>query len=424
MPKSKDVMKTKLTSSVTLWIWAVLLLHASVTLSQVTYLKGDTGFTVVIDPGHGGHDYGTSGADSHEKDVVLQISMQIGNTLQDMMPGAKVVYTRESDVFVPLDKRIGLANDIKADLFVSVHCNSSPHARSATGTETYVMGLHSSDENLEVAKRENSSVLLEDDYLENYTDFDPFSVEGHILLSAIQNDHLGQSIGVAQRVQKHVKSKAGLMDRGVRQAGFVLLRKATMPAILIESAFLSNASDETYVLSEEGQKKLSRSVAMALAEYGRDVITQKNLLAQSVAAPGPGLEMEESTNGETAKHASLATDNDPPSSDDHSYTDDTTESSTPKIPYHQQTSSRSVVFKVQVASTKKPMPAHEIGRYDMLGNLEVKVEDDLFKYVVGQYENLEEAIQEQIRVRAMGFNGAFVVAYNGEERVRLSDIGS
>ncbi len=417
-------MKTKLTSSVTLWIWAVLLLHASVTLSQVTYLKGDTGFTVVIDPGHGGHDYGTSGADSHEKDVVLQISMQIGNTLQDMMPGAKVVYTRESDVFVPLDKRIGLANDIKADLFVSVHCNSSPHARSATGTETYVMGLHSSDENLEVAKRENSSVLLEDDYLENYTDFDPFSVEGHILLSAIQNDHLGQSIGVAQRVQKHVKSKAGLMDRGVRQAGFVLLRKATMPAILIESAFLSNASDETYVLSEEGQKKLSRSVAMALAEYGRDVITQKNLLAQSVAAPGPGLEMEESTNGETAKHASLATDNDPPSSDDHSYTDDTTESSTPKIPYHQQTSSRSVVFKVQVASTKKPMPAHEIGRYDMLGNLEVKVEDDLFKYVVGQYENLEEAIQEQIRVRAMGFNGAFVVAYNGEERVRLSDIGS
>ncbi len=226
--------------------------------------------TIVIDAGHGGHDPGciSHGKDVYEKDICLKIAKKLGAKLKDSMPGIKVIYTRTTDRFVPLWQRAAIANTNNADLFISVHCNA--HKESALhGTETYVMGLNMSQGNLEVSKRENNAIVLEEDYKENeeYNGFDPDSEEGHIILSLYQNAYRSQSLTLASTFQKTVEKKRIRKNLGVKEAGFVVLWKTAMPSILVETGFLTNPAEKAYLISPTGQNKIAQSIYESVVEY-------------------------------------------------------------------------------------------------------------------------------------------------------------
>ena len=222
--------------------------------------------TVVIDAGHGGKDPGAMGKLALEKDIVLAIALKVGAYVKENMPDVKVIYTRTEDVFVPLDERAEIANKAKADLFVSIHGNSISNPK-IYGAETFVLGLHRSAENLEVAKKENSVIILEDDYSIKYEGFDPNQPESYIIFELMQNVYLDQSIMAASLVQDQFENRVGRHNRGVKQAGFLVLRKTSMPGILVEVGFLSNAKEEKYLISDEGQTYLASGIYRAIKDY-------------------------------------------------------------------------------------------------------------------------------------------------------------
>ncbi len=222
---------------------------------------------VVIDAGHGGKDTGCTGKKSIEKKVTLAIALKLGKYIEDNLSNVKVIYTRKTDVFVELDERANIANRNNADLFISIHCNSSPTTPSVKGTETYVMGLNKSKENLEVAMRENAVVSLEKDYKKKYNGFDINNPENDIIFSLYQNAHLSQSIQLASLVEKQFKLRANRHSRGVKQESFLVLYQTAMPSILIESGFLSNSEEERYLLSDNGQSLIASAVYRAFKSY-------------------------------------------------------------------------------------------------------------------------------------------------------------
>jgi len=233
--------------------------------SQV--MKGEKRFDkLVIDPGHGGNDKGATGSVSFEKDLTLSISLLVGGLLQRKMPDVEVIYTRKKDRFVPLHKRAEIANKNQADLFISIHCNSILDP-DFFGSETYVMGVHKNAENLEVAKAENSAILLEEDFSESYDGFDPDSDEDIIMLNMFQSSSIDHSIRFSMLVQERLKETAGMYDRGVKQAGFVVLYLTTMPGVLIETGFLSNPAEERFLLDPENQLKIAKAIVEAVEAY-------------------------------------------------------------------------------------------------------------------------------------------------------------
>ncbi len=222
--------------------------------------------TVVIDAGHGGKDSGCLGANSKEKVIALGVSLKLGEYISKNFPDVKVIYTRKTDKFLELKERAEIANSNNADLFISVHCNASP-SKQGYGTETYVMGTHRSNANLMVAKRENSVVTMEDNYEVAYDGFDPNSDEGHIRLSIFQNAYREESILFASLVEDQFQKKAKRSSRGVKEAGFLVLYKTTMPSVLIETGFLTNTSEEKYLMTAEGQDKIASSIYKAFAQF-------------------------------------------------------------------------------------------------------------------------------------------------------------
>lgn len=229
--------------------------------------------TIVIDAGHGGHDTGCKGVESLEKDVALSIAMKAGHYIEENFPDVKVIYTRNDDTFVELIERARIANDAKADLFISVHCNANESTKPF-GTETYAMGLHRSEANLAVAQRENSVILLEDDYQQNYEGFDPNSPEAYIIFSMYQNANLDKSLNLAAKVQEQMGTRLQRTNRGVKQAGFLVLYKTTMPAILVETGFLTNREEEKYMVKEESQYMLASAVYRAFKNYKEELESQ------------------------------------------------------------------------------------------------------------------------------------------------------
>ncbi len=226
--------------------------------------------TIVIDAGHGGHDSGCLGSHSKEKDVALALALKTGKLIEEKFPDVKVIYTRTTDVFISLIERANIANRAKADLFISFHCNASKN-KAAYGSETYVMGLHVSEANLNVAKRENEVILLEDNYEKNYDGFDPSSTEAYIIFSLYQNVNIDKSLYIASKVQEQFTNSLKRYNRGVKQAGLVVLYKSNMPAILIEGGFLTNLEEEKFLTSEEGQDNIAKSVYLAFKAYKEDL---------------------------------------------------------------------------------------------------------------------------------------------------------
>ncbi len=240
-------------------------------------LKRPSGFkktisTIVIDAGHGGNDPGSMSNGVKEKDITLALALAFGKKLQEQIPDIKVIYTRSTDKFIPLWERATVANKNAADLFISIHCNS--HSNTAiTGSETFAMGLHKAESNLEVAKRENDVLLLENDYQERYEGFDPNSPESHIYFSLYQNAYMEQSIKLAAKVEHQISKGLNRPSRGVKQAGFVVLWKTGMPSILVESGFISNLKDRDYLRSTAGVEEMACAMATAVLEYKKSFET-------------------------------------------------------------------------------------------------------------------------------------------------------
>ena len=233
-------------------------------------LQGANAFTLVIDAGHGGKDAGALGQTSKEKDINLSVALAFGKLVEQNCPDVKVVYTRKTDVFVELDERACIANHNKADLFISIHTNSTAAGRAGTaaqGTETYTLGMHNAAANLAVAMRENSVITLESNYEERYEGFDPKSSESYIIFELMQDTHMKQSIQFAGLIQDQFACYAGRVNRGVHQAGLLVLRNTSMPGVLVELGYINNRSEETFLNTADGVAKMSRSIFNAFKSY-------------------------------------------------------------------------------------------------------------------------------------------------------------
>lgn len=346
--------------------------------------------TVVIDAGHGGHDHGCSGIHSKEKNIALNISKKLGKYIKGQFPKVKVIYTRDKDVFVPLHTRAEIANKNKADLFISIHCNAmSTKKHLVRGTETYVMGLHNADENLAVAKRENEAILLEKDYERNYHGFDPESPEGHIILAMVQNAFLEQSISFAEKVEYNFNHLVGRKSRGVKQAGFLVLRETTMPSVLIETGYLTYKSEEKYMRTKQGQDELAFGIFKAFQSYKREI--EVDNATTPAALPAKSLN---SVNSQRI----LPKEKNSNSS-------------------HPIKNSRKI-FKVQLAASSKSIKTNTSKWKKVKFPIEMKRENGNFKYLAGNFETLVDAKAARKKLRKLGFKGAFVVAYQAGKRVK------
>ena len=240
----------------------ILILCAAVAMAA-----GKRKFTLVIDPGHGGHDAGAIGKFSKEKDINLRTALAFGKYVERNCSDVKVIYTRKNDVFVKLDERAEIANRAKADLFISIHTNSLPGKKISRGLETYTLGMHRAADNLEVAKRENSVILMEKDYKKHYEGFDPNSSESYIIFEFLQDNNMAKSVELAKLVQSNVCSTANRPNKGVKQAGFLVLRKTSMPSCLIELGYISTSDEERLLNNETHVDEMARGIYQAFIKY-------------------------------------------------------------------------------------------------------------------------------------------------------------
>lgn len=262
---TSDIGKTVKNIGIKLVLIAITLLNFSATPRLDTKVD-----VIVIDAGHGGHDPGTLGKSTKEKDVVLKIALKLGKYIEENLPGVKVLYTRKTDKYIEFQDRADVANKNQADLFISIHANSIVGA-NAYGTETYVMGLHKDKSNFEVAKRENSVILMDENYKAKYEGFDPKSPESYILFSLNQSAYQENSLRFAQKIEDQFKNRVGRSSRGVKQAGFLVLWMTTTPSVLVETGFLSNQKEEGFLNSDKGQDLIASGIYRAFKDYKTEI---------------------------------------------------------------------------------------------------------------------------------------------------------
>jgi N-acetylmuramoyl-L-alanine amidase len=350
---------------------AILCSHLLLCGGNCSSSDGDTlAKVVVIDAGHGGHDPGAIGITGlKEKDITLAIALKVGKMIE-RNTYVKVIYTRKTDVFVELHERARLANSNHANIFISIHCNSVENNSVVSGTETFVMGLDKSQQNLAIAQKENSAILSEKNYETNYGGFDPTSPEAYIIFSLYQNVYLKQSINLAAAIQSEFKTVCNLQDRGVKQAALLVLWRSAMPSILIETGFLSNKEEEAYLASEKGQTELSLAIYNGFAK----------------TAQLPIMTMQDLANLEKTKPT--------------------------KSPATPNNESVEVVYKIQFLSSSK-----KLGKTDpelkKMSDFEFEIEKagNIFKYLAGRCTDYTEAKELLTTIKNTGFPDAFVVAY-------------
>jgi N-acetylmuramoyl-L-alanine amidase len=353
-------------------------------------------FVVVIDPGHGGKDPGNLGNGFKEKDIVLDVSKQVGALLEQQ--GVEVIYTRKKDVFIELYDRAPVANKADADLFVSIHCDS--HNSQAHGAGTFVMGLSKSDKNLNTAKKENEVIFLEENYQERYKGFDPSSPESLIGLTLLQEEYLDQSIRLAGLIQKNLVQNLKRKDRSVRQDVFWVLHHSYMPSVLIELGFLTNDNEGPYLNSKKGRKEMAQEIARSILEYKTEIdFANQNQVIIPDLSQGEGSKPDKSQNQNTS------------------------ESSGNGGPDKTQpgTSNKEIIFKVQIAASSKKL---ETKSYNFKGLDQISRSKDgtLYRYYYGQTSDYTQAQRLQSEARASGYDQAYIVAFKENERVSLSEV--
>jgi len=226
--------------------------------------------TIVLDAGHGGKDPGNLGSRSKEKDINLAVTLLVGKYIEENLPDVKVIYTRDDDSFPTLKERPMIANNNKADLFVSIHSNSAP-SKSAYGTETFVMGTKHFEANFDIVKRENSVILLEDNYEENYEGFDPKSPESYMMFNLMSKVYFENSVSLADNIETQFKNRVGRKSRGVKQGPFYVLWTPSMPSILVELGFLSNSNEERFLMSQKGKEYMASAIFRSIRDYKEQI---------------------------------------------------------------------------------------------------------------------------------------------------------
>ena len=357
---------------------------------------------VVIDPGHGGMDPGAVSGGVQEKDLVLDIALRLGKKIRETYPEVKVIYTRDKDIFIPLYQRADIANRNKADLFISLHANYVS-TTSVGGTETFTLGLHRSQENLEVARKENSVILLEDDYSANYEGFNPKESESYIMFENMHSEYQEQSIDFAARIQDQFSQNLRLNNRGVKQAGFLVLRRASMPSVLVEIGFISNPTERKFMLSEDGKTKITQSVFEAFKSYKKTIESRSNFV----------LLAENETKTEThilPSNGSTKAESNPQPENMGNQPGPAAAKPAEKPSTAQGTLTNPVEnrwYAVQIAATQKVIDTTPANFKNEKNITRLKV-GNINKYVSGKYGSFAAAVKERNRLRSK-FPDAFVV---------------
>lgn len=375
--------------------------------------------TIVIDAGHGGRDGGCSGTNSKEKVITLKIAKKLKAGLTRQFPNMNIYLTREKDVFIPLHKRAKFANESKADLFLSIHCNYISKASHIHGSESYVLGLHKAEANLNVAKRENAVVYLEEDYEHNYG-VDPNSPAGHILLSAFQNANMEQSILFAEKIENRIKHQTLHKSRGVKQANFHVLRETTMPSVLLETGYLSNAKDQAYLLTQKGQDDIVTSIMQALFDYKIQVegnSKPSRIAHQPLPQLATPVKVEHKPTIQAKPKATTPKTN--PSTKIV-----VAKKSNPQLRTIEQNEvlvyEKKVNYKVQIAASKNQLNIKN--EWKKLGYLiEVVEENKHLKYQIGGFESYKSVQNALNNISAKGYKECFVVAYSNGNRISLAE---
>lgn len=368
-------------------------------------------FKVVIDAGHGGKDPGCHGLVSKEKDVVLDVALKTGKLISENCPNVKVIYTRKTDVFVELYRRAQIANENHADLFISFHCNANEN-HSAHGVETFVMGLHKSEANQAVARAENSAMLKEANYKDNYDGFDPSSPEAAILFSLYSSAYLQNSILLADKVQKNLVGTTKLLSRGVKQAGFWVLYKVSMPSILIEMGFLSNPDDEKYLNNDKNKADVADAVYRAFVSYYTQVTGNKMSLPDVTPA-----DADQNQNDSPSNQKSQSHDN-----NNHRVADNQPNK---KVVDEETAIANAVVdpdgvrFMVQFMAVPEKISLTD-KRFKNIPNVNRFYEGKLWKYTAGNEKNLQSAKEILAELKAK-YPDAFIIAFKGETKIPVSE---
>ncbi|MFT7252133.1 MAG: N-acetylmuramoyl-L-alanine amidase [Flavobacterium sp.] len=361
----------------------VLLFFVCITNAQ------NTKFKVVLDAGHGGKDYGATYHGNVEKNIALKTVLKVGDILEKD-PNITVVYTRNKDVFVELDDRANIANKSKANIFVSMHCNANANI-SAAGNETYVMGITRNSSNLEVAKKENSVVTLEDNYEIKYEGFDPNSPESVIGISILQEEYRELSVELAAKVQQAFTKKTTFRNRGVKEAGFLVLRKITMPRVLIEMGFVSNKEEGAFLNSDNGQDKLAEAIANSILDYKKEYFisslnsVDKNKVEEKEEKPKDIIVKKEET-----KVVSTSSNND------------------------------NIFFKVQISASSRNIETSP-SNFKGLKNVTKERGSVIFKYFYEEAKSYAEAKKNLKVAKEKGFDSAFIVAFRNGENINISE---
>ncbi|MBY5958865.1 N-acetylmuramoyl-L-alanine amidase [Membranicola marinus] len=386
---------------------------------------------VVLDAGHGGKDSGALGSKSKEKDVVLDLVLKLGQEIERKYPDIEVIYTRKTDKFVELHERAEIANKANADLFISIHCNAAG-SHSACGSETFVLGLHRNDDNLKVAKRENAAILLEENYEENYEGFDPNSEISHIILNMYQNTFLDRSLTFANSLETNLVTKNKRKSRGVKQAGFLVLRHTFMPSILFEAGFLTNKEEEQYLNSSTGQSRIIASFIDAFEDYRNQIENNPHLADVKTdvqSAPGSANNPTKEIKHAPHKVSQVTTTSPRPSESSESTLVASVNngpelspapSQNPMTKKQKEFSGNELEFCVQLAATPKKANL-SASKWRNIQNLSIRYEKGMYKYQITGIEKYSDANKMKDRMKQRGFEGAFVVAYNNGNRVDISE---
>ena len=358
-------------------------------------------FTLVIDAGHGGHDAGALGASSKEKNINLNVALAFGNYVERNCPDVKVVYTRKTDVFVTLHERANIANRHKADLFVSIHTNALPAGKQARGLETYTLGMNRANENFDVAKRENAVILYEKDYEQHYEGFDPNSSESYIMFEFMQDKNMAQSVDLAKMVQKRACSSANRQNKGVKQAGFLVLRETSMPSCLIELGFITTPQEEQQLNTRECIDALGYGIFQAFVDYrnkyDKTIIVPFEAPERQVMENQAQEKVQKESEGGKTQTAEQEKDN------------------FEEVPEQKPaTDSEAPIFKIQVL-TSTTLIRQGDKRLKGLDGVDYYKDGGIYKYTIGASANYNEIYR--LRKTMVGkFPKAFIIAFKGGQR--------
>ena len=377
-------------------------------------------FVVVIDAGHGGHDPGAIGKISKEKNINLNVALKVGNLIKRNCDDVKVIYTRSKDVFIPLDRRAEIANNAKADLFISIHTNALANNRTAKGASTWTLGLAKSDANLEVAKRENSVILYESDYKTRYAGFNPNSAESYIIFEFMQDKYMEQSVHLASLMQKQFRQTCRRADRGVHQAGFLVLKASAMPSILIELGFISTPEEERYLNSEEGAGTMAKGIYRAFLNYKREHELRLTGVSRTIVpteqeednAPAIAQKDTESVNTAPQQEKLLAEAKKNPAA---------TAKTAPKRPIvvESATNDSEITFKIQILTSSKPLAKND-KRLKGLKEVDYYKEGGIYKYTYGASADYNKVLRTKRTITAQ-FKDAFIIAFRNGEKMNVNE---